>query len=82
MTFDLYASISILTVIFTHFFIGSSKRVLLCLFFLSIFLAVFVYNNRHLMSQMNTKKKNLKILDLNPVQLVHLVTDRVGCCMA
>ena len=75
MTFDFYADVSILSVSFSRFLIGSLKQVLLRSF-LRIFL---VYNNRRLMRQINTMKKNPKNLGLNPGQLVRLVPDWVDC---
>ena len=41
--------------------------------------AVFVYNNRRQMTQMNLMNKNMKNLVLNPGQLVRLVLGWVDC---
>ena len=43
---------------------------------------IFVYNTCSLMSKMIPTQNNLTILDLIPVQLVLLVPDWVGCCVA
>ena len=82
MTIDLYVSVSSLAVIFAHLLIGSLKRVSLRSFFYSFSHIVCIYNNIRLMTKMNTMKKNLMNLDLNPGHLVCSVPDWVGCCVA
>ena len=82
MTFDFYAAVSNSDISFAHFFIGSPKRVLLQCLLLLFFHGVFIYNTRCLMSQMEPEKKNQTNLDLNPGQLLQLVPDWVGCCVA
>ena len=73
MTFDLYADVSSLAVIFAHSLIGSLEHVLLWCLFLSFFYVVLIYNTLGLTSQINLRKKIMMNLDLNPGQLVRLV---------
>ena len=82
MTLDLHESASSLAVSFAHVLIGLSKRVLLRLLFCLFLHVLFVYNTRHLMSQMAVMKKNLTNLGLNPGHMVRLVPNWVDCCMA
>ena len=49
MTFDFYAALIRLAVIFAHFFIGSPKRVLLWCLFCPFLHVIFVYSTRSLM---------------------------------
>ena len=70
MTFDFYAAVSSLDVRFAQILIGLLKIFLLRCIFLIFLYVVLVDNNRHVMSHMNTTKKNLINLDLNPVRLV------------
>ena len=82
MNLDLHESASSLDVSFAHVLIGLSNRILLRLFFFLFLHVLFVYNTRHLMSQMTVMKKNLTNLGLNPVHMVGLVPNWVDCCMA
>ena len=50
-------------------------------FILFFFYVLFVENNRRLTSHMILMEKNLKQLDMDPGQLVRLVTNWLGCCV-
>ena len=82
MTFNFYANVSSLDIIFACFLIVSLNAFYSSVSSYYFGCVIFVYNSHRLMIQMNPMKKNLMNLDLNPGQLVRLVPDFTGCCVA
>ena len=78
MTYNLYAVVSSLAVSFAHLLICSLKRVYSGVYSCPFLSAVFIYDTRHMMSQITLTKKNLKNTGLNPGQMVHTVPSESG----